>query len=216
MRLARELDQMQPRYDAIVVGSGYGAGVAASRLARMGFSVAVLERGREFAIGEFPDTLPEASQECQYRFEDSHHGKRNGLFELHYGRDMHVLVGCGLGGTSLINANVSLPPDPRVWEDPRWPPELLADDTLEEGFARARRMLRPVPYPDKVSARQAGAIRRRRRGAGLRAHASAHQRRLRGRAERRRRRAAGLHAVRRLLLRLQRRLQDHGADDVPA
>ena len=150
MRLARELDQMQPRYDAVVVGSGYGAGVAASRLARMGFTVAVLERGREFTIGEFPDTLPEALQEFQYRFEGLHHGRRTGLFELHYGRDMHVLVGCGLGGTSLINANVSLPPDPRVWEDPRWPAELLADDTLEEGFARARRMLRPVPYPNQV------------------------------------------------------------------
>lgn len=150
MRLARELDQLQPHYDAVVVGSGYGAGVAASRLARMGLRVAVLERGREFAIGEFPDTLPEALQEFQYRFEGAQQGKPTGLFELHYGRDMHVLVGCGLGGTSLINANVALPPDPRVWEDPRWPTELLADDTLEEGFARARRMLRPVPYPDKV------------------------------------------------------------------
>lgn len=147
MRLARELDQLQASYDAVVVGSGYGAGVAASRLARMGFSVAVLERGREFAIGEFPDTLPEATQEFQYVFNGRHEGKRTGLFELHYGRDMHVLVGCGLGGTSLINANVSLPPDPRVWEDRRWPTELFHDDTLEEGFARARRMLRPVPYP---------------------------------------------------------------------
>jgi cholesterol oxidase len=148
MRLAREPDQMQASYDAVVVGSGYGAGVAASRLARMGFSVAVLERGREFAIGEFPDTLPEATQELQYVFNGRHEGKRTGLFELHYGRDMHVLVGCGLGGTSLINANVALPPDPRVWEDPRWPTELFHDDTLEEGFARARHMLRPVPYPN--------------------------------------------------------------------
>lgn len=148
MRLARDLDQIQARYDAIVVGSGYGAGVAASRLARMGLTVAVLERGREFALGEFPDTTPEAIQEFQYVFEGVHQGKRTGLYDLHFGRDMHVLVGCGLGGTSLINANVSLPPDPRVWEDPRWPVELLAEDTLEEGFARARRMLRPVPYPD--------------------------------------------------------------------
>lgn len=147
MRLARELDQLQASYDAIVVGSGYGAGVAASRLARMGYSVAVLERGREFAIGEFPDTLPEATQEFQYVLKGKHEGKRTGLFELHYGRDMHVLVGCGLGGTSLINANVSLPPDPRVWEDRRWPTELFHDDTLEEGFERARRMLRPVSYP---------------------------------------------------------------------
>ncbi len=151
MRLARDLDQLQPHYDAVVVGSGYGAGVAASRLARMGFSVAVLERGREFAIGEFPDTLPEATQEFQYVFNGIHQGKRTGLYELHYGRDMHVLVGCGLGGTSLINANVALPPDGRVWEDARWPTELFHDDTLEEGFARARRMLRPVPYPNDKS-----------------------------------------------------------------
>jgi cholesterol oxidase len=150
MRLARNLDELQPRYDAVVVGSGYGAGVAASRLARMGYSVAVLERGREFAIGEFPDTLPEATQEFQYVLGGEHIGKLTGLYELHFGRDMHVLVGCGLGGTSLINANVSLPPDQRVWEDARWPVELFRDDTLEEGFARARRMLRPVPYPNDV------------------------------------------------------------------
>ncbi len=150
MRLARNIDQIQPRYDAIVVGSGYGAGVAASRLARMGLTVAVLERGREFVPGEFPDTQPEALAEFQYVLEGVRQGKPTGLYDLHFGRDMHVLVGCGLGGTSLINANVSLPPDPRVWEDKRWPVELLADATLEEGFARAGRMLRPVPYPNEV------------------------------------------------------------------
>jgi cholesterol oxidase len=86
----------------------------------------------------------------QYVLEGVHQGKRTGLFDLHFGRDVHVLVGCGLGGTSLINANVSLPPDTRVWEDRRWPMELLTDDALEEGFARALRMLRPVPYPNRV------------------------------------------------------------------
>ena len=216
MRLARELDQLQASYDAVVVGSGYGAGVAASRLARMGFSVAVLERGREFAIGEFPDTLPEATQELQYVFKGRHEGKRTGLFELHYGRDMHVLVGCGLGGTSLINANVALPPDPRVWEDRRWPTELFHDDTLEEGFARARRMLRPVPYPKRQAARQADAPRRSRNRSRRRAVASAYQRRLQDRTQRGRRRSAGLQSVRRLLLGLQCRRQDHRADDLSA
>ena len=150
MRLSSDLDRLKPRYDAIVIGSGYGAGVAASRLARMGLSVAVLERGREIPVGEFPDSAPDAVREFQYTIEGAHEGQRTGLFDLHIGRDMHVLVGCGLGGTSLINANVSLPPDPRVWEDPCWPHELFADDSLNQGFERAKAMLRPLPYPTKT------------------------------------------------------------------
>ncbi len=149
MRLSRDLAQIKSHYDAIVVGSGYGAGVAASRLARMGLKVAVLERGREIPVGEFPDSLPEATAELQFTHDGRHEGRRDGLYDLHLGRDIHVLVGCGLGGTSLINANVSLPPDPRVWEDPCWPVELFADETLNQGFERAEAMLRPQSYPGK-------------------------------------------------------------------
>lgn len=38
---------MRPEYDVVIIGSGYGAGVAASRMARAGKSVAVLELGWE-------------------------------------------------------------------------------------------------------------------------------------------------------------------------
>jgi NADPH-dependent 2,4-dienoyl-CoA reductase/sulfur reductase-like enzyme len=46
-RLSRPVPAMRPEYDVVVIGSGYGAGVAASRMARAGKSVAVLELGKE-------------------------------------------------------------------------------------------------------------------------------------------------------------------------
>ena len=36
-----------------------------------------------------------------------------------------------------------------MWDDPVWPKEIAADQTRQEGFARAQDVLRPVPYPDK-------------------------------------------------------------------
>jgi cholesterol oxidase len=73
-------------------------------------------------------------------------GSRTGLFDFRLGADIHVLVGCGLGGGSLINAGVALTPDPRVFADPAWPEELVADGLLELGFKRAASMLRPSRY----------------------------------------------------------------------
>ena len=64
-RLSSPLDALKPAYDVVVVGSGYGGGVAASRLARAGLRVCVIERGREFLTGEFPSRLPELRRELQ-------------------------------------------------------------------------------------------------------------------------------------------------------
>jgi cholesterol oxidase len=60
------------------------------------------------------------------------------------------VVGCGLGGTSLINASVSLEPAAAVFDDPRWPQAIRDDRTtlLADGYARASAMLAPAPYPD--------------------------------------------------------------------
>jgi choline dehydrogenase-like flavoprotein len=45
--LSQPTSSIKSEYDVVVVGSGYGAGVAASRMARAGKSVAVLEVGWE-------------------------------------------------------------------------------------------------------------------------------------------------------------------------
>ena len=60
---------------------------------------------------------------------------------------MHVLVGCGLGGGSLVNAGVSLRPDARVFADPVWPGQIRQDGLLDEGFRRAEHWLRPMSDP---------------------------------------------------------------------
>jgi cholesterol oxidase len=146
--LSIPLERLREKYDVVVVGSGYGGAIAASRLARAGRSVCLLERGRELRPGEFPDSQLEAVREMQWDAAAGHVGSPTGLFDFRLNHEMNVLVGCGLGGTSLINANVSLRAEPRVLEDPRWPARFRQDRSgLDEGYRRAEEMLRPVPYP---------------------------------------------------------------------
>lgn len=104
----------------------------------------VLERGREVHPGEFPDGLLEAVRNAQLDHPWGHLGNKAALYNLHARGDIGVVVGCGLGGTSLINANVSLRADPRVFQRSCWPAELRADlSRLDECFARAETMLQP-------------------------------------------------------------------------
>jgi len=70
-------------------------------------------------------------------------GSSTGLYDVRFGEDMHVLIGCGLGGGSLINAGVALRPDERMFRDPVWPDEVAHDGLLgvagvTEAEARAR------------------------------------------------------------------------------
>lgn len=153
IRLSRPISSIQAEYDVVVVGSGYGGAIAASRLARAGRRVCLLERGREWLPGDFPRTLDEAAPEAQVRKHGECLGRRDGLYEFVVGQDIDVFKGCGLGGTSLVNANVSLTPDPRVFEQPEWPsplrqrPNEPLDGLLAEGFQRAAQMLGAKPYP---------------------------------------------------------------------
>ena len=142
--------EIQEVYDVVVVGSGYGGGISASRMARAGKTVCLLERGKEFLPGEFPDASTEALNEIQTNSETGCAGRRTNLFDFNLNKDIHVLVGCGLGGTSLINANVSLKAEDRVFEDPVWPDEIRQDGLIQQGYENARTMLLPRPYPENA------------------------------------------------------------------
>ena len=48
---------MQPDYDVLIIGSGFGGSVSALRLTEKGYRVGVLEAGRRFT----PETLPKTS-----------------------------------------------------------------------------------------------------------------------------------------------------------
>jgi cholesterol oxidase len=58
--LSSPVSRMKPRYDVVVLRSGYGGAISASRLARARMpgdrrpSVCLLERGAEIPLGLFP------------------------------------------------------------------------------------------------------------------------------------------------------------------
>jgi cholesterol oxidase len=156
--LSQPFDALGNHYDAVVVGSGYGGAVSASRLARMGLQVAVLERGKEYVTGAFPTRFPEVRGELMVSGGRFGRAGKPGLYDFRYGEDVHVLVGCGLGGGSLINAGVALRPDARVFADPVFPGEVGGDGMLDEGYARACAWIRPARDPKAAEITKARAL----------------------------------------------------------
>lgn len=149
-RLSLPFDHLKSHYEVAVIGSGYGGGVAASRFARAGRQVAIFERGKEKVPGEYPTTLPAITEEVQIDLPELHVGSHAAMYDFRLNPEMNVLVGCGLGGTSLINANISLQPDVEVLSDLHWPEAVRqesAQGKLSLYFDRAANMLGANPYP---------------------------------------------------------------------
>jgi cholesterol oxidase len=88
-------------FDAIIVGSGFGGSVTAYRLAEAGLSVCVLERGKAYPPGEFP----RAPHRMQKNVWDPSEGL-HGMYNIWSFSELGAVVCSGLGGGSLIYANV--------------------------------------------------------------------------------------------------------------
>jgi len=132
---------MSGSYDAVVVGSGFGGGVTACRLAEAGWSVCVLERGRRFGRGDFPERPEQAPRAFWHR-----KANPGGLFELRLMRDVAVLGAAGVGGGSLVYANVQLRAPGEVFTA-GWP-RGLSRDVLDPYYDRVEDVLEPRATPD--------------------------------------------------------------------
>lgn len=132
-------------HDVIVVGSGFGGSVTACRLAEGGMDVCVLERGRAIAPGDFPRT----ARQLRDGFWDPSEGL-HGMFDVWSFKELGAVVASGLGGGSLIYANVLLRKD-REWFVERrdgapwaWP---VTYDDLAPHYARVEDDLAATPFP---------------------------------------------------------------------
>ena len=143
---------MQASYDAIVVGSGFGGGIAACRLAEAGRRVCVLERGRRFGRDDFPGR-PDQVGELVW------HPAANpgGMFDVRLMRDLVVITAAGVGGGSLVYANVQLRAPASVFDDPRWPAAIDAA-TLEPWYLRTEDALQPRTTPAEPPLRKVAAF----------------------------------------------------------
>ncbi len=149
---------MESAYDAVVVGSGFGGGITACRLAEQGWRVCILERGRRFGPGDYPDR-PEQAPRMFW------HARHNpgGMFDLRIMHDVAVMTGVGVGGGSLVYANVQLRAPDDVFEDPAWP-AAIDGPSLRPYYDRTEAALEPRTTPaqpalDKVRAFDAMAAR---------------------------------------------------------
>jgi len=138
-------------YDALVVGSGFGGGVTACRLAEAGWKVCVLERGRRFGRDDFPERPDQAPRLLW-------HPKANpgGMFDLRLMREVAVITAAGVGGGSLVYANVQLRAPAEVF-DAGWP-EAIDRPTLDPWYDRTEVALEPRTTPDEPALRKLGAF----------------------------------------------------------
>lgn len=142
---------MDSRYDVVVVGSGFGGGITACRMAEQGLHVCVLERGRRFGPGDFPDR-PEQAPLVFW------HPTLNpgGMLDLRLMKDISVLTAAGVGGGSLVYANVQLRAPASVFGQPTWP-QAITRAALDPYYDRTEEALDPretpaTPALPKVSA----------------------------------------------------------------
>jgi cholesterol oxidase len=133
-------------FDAVIIGSGFGGSVMAYRLAEAGLRVCLLERGKAYP----PNSFPRKPYDLGRNFWDPSSGLY-GLFDIWSFKRSGALVSSGLGGGSLIYANIHRRKDANWFKEDRpgggydpWP---ITYEQLEPHYERVEKMLNVQQYP---------------------------------------------------------------------
>ncbi|MET7767377.1 GMC oxidoreductase [Nocardia sp. NPDC005366] len=145
----------------VVIGSGFGGGVTALRLAEAGVQVLVLERGMRWPTGPNADTFPRASaldkRLLWYKSSPNLFGTPllfepyTGLIEAVPGENMTTLCASGVGGGSLVYQGMSLQPSEAVFNT-HFPQELDWQRMDRIHYPRVSKMLGLAVAPDELVA----------------------------------------------------------------
>jgi cholesterol oxidase len=147
---------MAEQYEAVVIGSGFGGAINACRLSKKWpGQVLVLERGKRYPMGSFPRSPHDVARnfwnvQAEDRATQAMKGEEDthGMFDVRGFEHLDVVICAGLGGGSLIYANVFLEPPQEIFED-RWP-VTCNKPALAPYYRIAKQVLgaRPVPQND--------------------------------------------------------------------
>lgn len=136
--MARHAGRVDPYdCDVVVIGSGFGGGVAALRAAQAGRSVVVAEMGRRIE----PSEMSQGARSLRTLLWEPRLGLR-GYFRQTLLRNVTVVGGVGVGGGSLVYAAVLLRPGATALSAPGWAGLGIDwERELDAGYASAAAML---------------------------------------------------------------------------
>jgi cholesterol oxidase len=145
-------DELPEDVDVLIVGSGFGGSVMAKELAGKYESICLVERGGVYPPGSFPRDPAGVSR--NFWDTDAH---LYGMFDVWSFQHLDAIVASGLGGGSLIYANVMLRKDDK-WFEQRKPKDIdveewtLRPHHLEEHYDKVHEFLDVQELPHTVGA----------------------------------------------------------------
>jgi cholesterol oxidase len=137
---------MTEHFEAVIIGSGFGGSVITYRLAEAGLKVCLLERGQAYP----PNSFPRAPYDLGKNFWDPSEGLY-GMYNVWSFKGSGALVASGLGGGSLIYANVLVRKDEKWFKEDlpngRYKEWAVKYHQLASHYARVEQMMNVQKYP---------------------------------------------------------------------